>query len=193
MFLSLTTELVLGAEPEELSLLYFLFYLQSGGGLESLTEFEGGAQQDHFVGGSQQVCDRLAESLGAVLRLHSAVTAVEHQGEEVVLHAATGTFRARHAIVAVSPVLAGRWHWGRHLSADRDALAQRMPMGAYMKVAVTYERPWWRDDRPVGHRLRRHRSAPDGRRRDQRRRAAAECWRASSPERRSSATRGSTS
>ncbi len=145
MFLSLTTELVLGAEPEELSFLYFLFYLQSGGGLESLTEFEGGAQQDHFVGGSQQICDRLAESLGATLRMHSAVTAVEHQGDEVVLHAATGTIRARHAIVAVSPVLAGRWHWGRHLSADRDALAQRMPMGAYMKVAVAYDRPWWRD------------------------------------------------
>ena len=62
-----------------------------------------------------------------------------------MLQAATGTVRARHAIVAVSPVLAGRWHWGRHLSADRDALAQRMPMGAYMKVAVAYERAWWRD------------------------------------------------
>ena len=34
-----------------------------GGGLDSLTEFEGGAQQDHFVGGSQQLCDRLAERL----------------------------------------------------------------------------------------------------------------------------------
>ena len=146
MFLSLTTKLVLGAEPEELSFLYFLFYLQSGGGLESLTEFEDGAQQDHFVGGSQQVCDRLAENLGGALRLHSAVTAVEHQGDEVVLHAATGTIRARHAVVAVSPALAGRWHWGRHLSADRDALAQRMPMGAYMKAAVAYDRPWWRDN-----------------------------------------------
>lgn len=146
MFLDLATELVFGAEPEELSLLYFLFYLQSGGGLESLTEFEGGAQQDHFVGGTQQICDRLAEGLDGTLRLHSAVAAVEHQGEEVVLRTATGTVRARHAVVAVSPALAGRWHWGRHLSADRDALAQRMPMGAYMKVAVAYERPWWRED-----------------------------------------------
>ena len=63
LFLNLATELVFGAEPDELSLLYFLFYLQSGGGLDSLTEFEGGAQQDHFVGGSQQLCDRLAESI----------------------------------------------------------------------------------------------------------------------------------
>ena len=62
MFLDLATELVFGAEPEELSLLYFLFYLESGGGLDSLTEFEGGAQQDHFVGGSQQLCDRLGRA-----------------------------------------------------------------------------------------------------------------------------------
>ena len=145
LFLGLTTQLVFGAEPEELSLLYFLFYLQSGGGLESLTEFEGGAQQDHFVGGSQQICDRLAESLDGALRMHSAVSAVEHQGETIVLHSATGTVRARHAIVAVSPAIAGRWHWGRQLPADRDALAQRMPMGAYMKVSVAYERAWWRE------------------------------------------------
>ena len=72
MFLDLATELVFGAEPEELSLLYFLFYLQSGGGLTSLTEFEGGAQQDHFVGGSQQLCDRLAERLGDAVRLGTA-------------------------------------------------------------------------------------------------------------------------
>jgi len=47
--------------------------------------------------------------------------------------------------VAVSPALAGRWHWARPLPAERDALAQRMPMGAYMKVVVAYERPWWRE------------------------------------------------
>ena len=53
--------------------------------------------------------------------------------------------RARQAIVAVSPTLVARWHWARPLSADRDQLAQRMPMGAYMKVVVAYERAWWRD------------------------------------------------
>ena len=146
MFLDLATELVFGAEPEELSLLYFLFYLQSGGGLDALTEFEGGAQQDHFAGGSQQLCDRLAEGLGEAVRLSSAVAAVEQHGEEVVLRAGDGPLtHARHAIVAVSPALAGRWHWARPLPADRDALAQRMPMGAYMKAVVAYERAWWRD------------------------------------------------
>jgi monoamine oxidase len=145
LFVDLAAELVFGAEPEELSLLYFLFYLQSGGGLTALTEFEGGAQQDHFVGGSQQLCDRLSAELDEAVRLRSAVTAVEQEGDMVLLRTAQGgTIRARHAIVAVSPALAGRWHWARPLPADRDALAQRMPMGAYMKVVLAYEGAWWR-------------------------------------------------
>ena len=146
MFLNLATELVFGAEIEELSLLYFLFYLESGGGLTSLTEFEGGAQQDHFVGGSQQLCDRLAAQLGDAMRLGAAVVAVEQDGDGVLLRTENGdTLRAHRAIVAVSPALYGRWHWTRPLPDDRDQLAQRMPMGAYMKVALAYDRPWWRE------------------------------------------------
>ena len=146
MFLNLATELVFGAEIEELSLLYFLFYLQSGGGLTSLTEFEGGAQQDHFVGGSQQLCDRLAGQFEGAVRLRRPVASVEQDDDGVVLHTGDGgRLRARHAIVAVSPALYGRWHWARPLPADRDQLSQRMPMGAYMKVVLAYERAWWRD------------------------------------------------
>jgi monoamine oxidase len=146
MFLNLAAELVFGAEIEELSLLYFLFYLQSGGGLTSLTEFEGGAQQEHFVGGSQQLCDRLADGLGDDVRLRSPVAAVEQDGDGVLLRTEEGgRVGARHAIVAVSPALAGRWHWTRPLPADRDQLSQRMPMGAYMKVVLAYDRAWWRD------------------------------------------------
>jgi len=146
MFLNLATELVFGAEIEELSLLYFLFYLESGGGLTSLTEFQGGAQQDHFVGGSQQLCDRLAERLGGDVRLRSPVAAVEQDGDGVLLRMDDGAqMRAGHAIVAVSPALYGRWHWARPLPADRDQLSQRMPMGAYMKIVLAYDRTWWRE------------------------------------------------
>ena len=146
MFLNLAAELVFGAEIEELSLLYFLFYLQSGGGLTSLTEFKGGAQQDHFAGGSQQLCDRLAERLGDAVRLrHTGGCGGAGGRRGRARTEAGGTVSARHAIVAVSPALYGRWHWARPLPADRDQLSQRMPMGAYMKVALAYERPWWRE------------------------------------------------
>jgi monoamine oxidase len=74
------------------------------------------------------------------------VIAVEQDGESVTLHAyGRAPVRAAHAIVAVAPALYGRWHWVPALPPDRDQLAQRMPMGAYMKVVLAYERPWWRD------------------------------------------------
>ena len=146
MFMNLATRLVFGAEPEELSFLYFLFYLQSGGGFTSLTEFEGGAQQDHFMGGSQQVCERLAARLDGLVRLRAPVSAVEQHGDAVVLRTETGdAINARQVIIAVSPALYGRWHWSRPLPPDRDQLTQRMPMGAYMKVLLAYEHVWWRE------------------------------------------------
>jgi monoamine oxidase len=98
------------------------------------------------VGGSQQLCDRLADGLGDDVRLRSPVAAVEQDGDGVLLRTEEGgRVRARHAIVAVSPALAGRWHWTRPLPADRDQLSQRMPMGAYMKIVLAYDRAWWRD------------------------------------------------
>src|SRR5581483_11456074 len=69
---------VFAAEPEELSLLFFLFYVRSGGGMMSLVEIKRGAQQDRLLGGTQQLSQRLAEQLGSRVRLNQAVTAISH-------------------------------------------------------------------------------------------------------------------
>ena len=44
---------IFGAESRELSALYFLMYLNVGGGMLRLSEARGGAQQDRFVPGAQ--------------------------------------------------------------------------------------------------------------------------------------------
>jgi hypothetical protein len=66
------TEGVWAAEPADVSLLHWLFYARSAGGVERLISTEGGAQQDRFVGGSQRIALALAEGLpvrlGAVVR-----------------------------------------------------------------------------------------------------------------------------
>jgi monoamine oxidase len=98
------------------------------------------------VGGSQQICDRLAGELEGAVRLGAEVAAMEQDGKVVTLRTADGdVVRARHAIVAISPALAARWRWSPPLRAERDALSQHMPMGAYMKAVLAYERPWWRE------------------------------------------------
>ena len=144
MVLDLSTELVFGAEPAELSLLYFLSYMQAAGGWVALTEFEGGAQQDHFVGGSQQICLRMAEDLGESVFLEAAVEDVFQDGEKVVVRTASASFDAERVVIAVAPAVAARIRYSPPLPLERDALAQRMFMGAYMKGIAAYDTPWWR-------------------------------------------------
>lgn len=53
--------------------------------------------------------------------------------------------RARRAIVAIPPTLAGRIAYDPPLPARRDQLTQRMPQGTVIKTMAIYERPFWRE------------------------------------------------
>jgi len=150
----LATEAVWAAEPGDVSLLHVLFYTRSGGGFNSLVGTGGGAQQDRFHGGSQRLALLMAEQLGAErLRLGAPVRRIEHGAAGVVLHAdgpggqpAGLAVRARRAIVAIPPTLAGRIAYDPPLPARRDQLTQRMPQGTVIKTMAIYERPFWREE-----------------------------------------------
>lgn len=145
-FLHLVTQAVWSAEPEELSALWALAYVQAAGGLDPLISTRKGAQQDRVVGGSQRLSERMAAGLGERVRLGSPVRALSQDGDAVTVRTADGQHvRAAHAIVAVPPPLQAQIHVSPALPADRAALLQRMPMGQVTKVNVVYDRPWWRE------------------------------------------------
>ena len=135
------TEAVWAAEPEDVSLLHFLFYVHSAGGLSLLVDSEGGAQQDRFVGGSQRLALGLAERLGDAIRLETPVTRIEW-GSEV---RAAGVTAAK-AVIAVPPTMALRIQFDPPLPPRRDQLLQRMPAGAVIKCHAVYDEPFWRAD-----------------------------------------------
>ena len=54
--------------------------------------------------------------------------------------------RARQAIIAIPPALAGRLDYEPALPAVRDGLTQRMAQGTVVKCMAVYERPFWRDE-----------------------------------------------
>jgi len=145
--LAAVSEGVWATEPEDLSLLHFLFYVHSAGGLDRLLDTEGGAQQDRFVGGSQRLSLALAERLGDCVRLESPVRAVGHGDGGVT----AGEVRARRAIVALPPTMAARIAFDPPLPARRDQLLQRMPAGAVIKCHAVYDEPFWRGDGLSGH------------------------------------------
>jgi monoamine oxidase len=143
----LATEAVWAAEPADVSLLHVLFYTHSGGGFNTLVGTGGGAQQDRFHGGSQRLALLMAEALGAErVQLGAPVRRIEHGGGGVVVHADELTVRARRAIVAIPPTLAGRIAYDPPLPARRDQLTQRMPQGTVIKTMAVYERPFWREE-----------------------------------------------
>ena len=86
------------------------------------------------------------------MALGHPVRRIEHGADSVIVHAdgADGepdglTVRARRAIVAIPPTLAGRIAYDPPLPALRDQLTQRMPQGTVVKTMAIYETPFWRE------------------------------------------------
>ncbi len=143
--IGLACEAVWAADPADVSLLHFLAYASSGGGLQALISTEGGAQHARIVGGSQRIALALADRLGDVVMTDEPVSAIE-QGDRVRVTARSVVVDARRAIVAISPALAGRLRYSPALPARRDQLTQRMPNGSVIKCMAIYEQPFWRAD-----------------------------------------------
>jgi monoamine oxidase len=146
------TRPIFGAEPRELSLLYTLFYIAASGNEQNPGTFErnfntrDGAQMFRFAGGSQMIALRMARRLGKKrVLLKRPVRRIIQRRHGVVIQAKRLRVRAKQVIVALPPTLAGRIDYRPGLPAERDQLTQRMPQGNLTKVAVVYERPFWRD------------------------------------------------
>lgn len=146
-FVSAAIGTVMAADPEELSLRSFLAYVRAGGGLESLMAIEGGAQQDLFADGADVVARGIAAELSGRLVFGAAVRSIGHDEGEVRIRCADSTVhRARIAVVALPPPLAGRITYDPPMPPDRDQLTQRMPMGSVFKAHAVYTEPFWRAD-----------------------------------------------
>ncbi|MBA2545543.1 MAG: FAD-dependent oxidoreductase, partial [Solirubrobacterales bacterium] len=144
---------VWGMEPGQITLLWALACASSAGGFEAMISVEGGAQQDRVVGGSQAICETIAEGLAGSLALDSPVGAIDQDGTSVTVTVPGGVVRARRAIVAMAPDLAGRIAYDPRLAGRREQLTGRMASGALTKCTAVYARPFWRDEGLTGEAL----------------------------------------
>ncbi|MEV6171564.1 flavin monoamine oxidase family protein [Streptomyces sp. NPDC051954] len=158
-FFQLVTEAVWAADPGDMSALWAQFYIHSGGGLDSLLNTSGGAQQDRVVGGTQMIATMMADALKDRVLTGMPVSEIRwdpQTGSEAGEASASGTgpgvtvvaagkeFRAGHVVVAVPPPLVSRIRFAPALPALRSQLLQRLPMGWTIKVNVVYDEPFWR-------------------------------------------------
>ena len=117
--IGLACEAVWAADPADVSLLHFLAYCNSAGGLQNLISTDGGAQQSRIVGGSQRIAQVMADELGDVVILGEPVRRIAY-GDGLSVSGDSITVRAAQAIVAMSPALAGRFIYEPALPAQRD-------------------------------------------------------------------------
>ena len=147
---SAATDAIFGAEPQEISLLYTLFYIASSGNPQNQGTFErnfdttDGAQQNRFVGGAQTISLKVAQQLGNRVILNAPVRRIAQSGGNVVVTSDATTVTAQRVIVAIPPTLAGRIDYEPTLPPMRDQLTQRAPQGTLMKFEAVYSTPFWR-------------------------------------------------
>jgi monoamine oxidase len=132
------------AEARQVSYLWFLDALRSGTGLDYLMGVKGGALDSKFVGGMQQIAQRMADELGDRVVLGAPVRKVIQDGRGVRIITDKGEFEGKFLIVAAPPGPIARIVFEPPLPAARDGLHQRMPMGNIIKVIVAYREPFWR-------------------------------------------------
>jgi monoamine oxidase len=139
-----------GADPAELSMLYVLQYVAAAGGpghpgsFSRLITTAGGAQERRFAGGSQAVSQRVADRLGKRVVLRAPVRAVAQDSQGVRIVADGTTVDARHAILAVPPVLATRLAYSPALPKGKAALLKALVPGNLVKAEAVYPTPFWR-------------------------------------------------
>ena len=171
-----------------MSLLHFLYYVRSAGGIKQLVETRGGAQHEHIVGGTAQVCTRLAEAIrtSGCGQVHTGcpvahvgdwdaaavaqpranapafpVTVVARRAGTDCLDGAgtTITVKCQRVIVAIPPSMCTRIHFTPQLPAVRRQLHARVLMPCMSKFVLRYAAAWWRDSGMSGEGVRYQASA----------------------------------
>jgi monoamine oxidase len=140
-----------GADPDEISFLFVLWYVACSGNETEAGTFSrnadvaNSAQERRFVGGSQLVPLRLAKKLGDIVALHAAVDRIEQKGHRVHVHTRRGTVIAKRVIVAAPPPLVLDIDWFPRLPTSKAQLLRHLDMGQLMKCDAVYPTPFWRE------------------------------------------------
>lgn len=105
---------------------------------------DGASMQWFLADGADGMARFLAEALGPALILNAPVSRVEQDAGTVTVTAATGTYRAARAIVAVPPQLYGAIGVLQHLPGSWQAVLGNWRLGAAVKTILVFREAWWR-------------------------------------------------
>jgi monoamine oxidase len=143
--INLASLAVFSVEMRDVSLLHMLWYIRVAGDLNALLGTAGGAQDSQLTGGSKLLPEGLAAKIGASsITLDSPVRKVTTEAGISTVHSERVVVNAKRVLVAVPPPMIPRIVFEPGLSALKDQLVQRLPMGSCSKAIAVYDQPFWR-------------------------------------------------
>uniref|UniRef100_A0A8C9SS40 Amine oxidase n=1 Tax=Scleropages formosus TaxID=113540 RepID=A0A8C9SS40_SCLFO len=144
-FANLFVNVNVTSEPHEVSALWFLWYVKQCGGTMRIFSTTNGGQERKFVGGSNQISQRIASKLGERVKLERAVYRIDQTGDNVVVETLNKeTYEAKFVIIATAPGLHLKMHFNPPLPPLRNQLIHRVPTGSVIKCMVYYRESFWR-------------------------------------------------
>jgi monoamine oxidase len=134
-----------GCEPDQVSMLHAVRYVKAAGGLGRMLDVDGGAQQDLFPGGTQQIALRMADELDERVLLNTPARRIERNADgSITVSFDRGNVTAKAVIVAIPPAHRAAIDFSPALPAEYEKLAQHWPQGNLSKAYAAYETPFWR-------------------------------------------------
>lgn len=151
--MAIVSRVTWGCEPDRVSLLHALRYVKAAGGLDRMLDVRGGAQQDRFPAGTQEIAVKMATELGPRVLLDSAVRVISWGDGGVTVGGDERRVEARFAIIAVPPEHRAGIKFAPPLPDAYARLAAGWPQGRLSKAYAAYHTPFWRADRHSGQAL----------------------------------------
>jgi monoamine oxidase len=143
--MAIVSRVTWGCEPSEVSLMHAVRYVKAAGGLGAMLDVQGGAQQDRFPAGTQQIALRIADELGDRVTLGAVVERIERTaGGDVVVHSTAGATTAKAVVVAIPPAHRAAITFEPALPEGYSQLAGHWPQGNLSKAYAAYDTPFWR-------------------------------------------------
>lgn len=136
---------ILSNEPDKVSLLQTLFYIQSSGGFDYAVGTIEGAQNYRIQGGIFQVADKISKQLQRTeIILNEEVEKIDDCETEVKIITKNGkNYVAKKCILAISPVAVNNIIFEKSFEEGYQKLLKSYQPGRALKVNFTFQEPFW--------------------------------------------------
>lgn len=139
--IKLFIQTVFACDIKDISFLYFLFYIKSGGGIKSLGDGKNSSQKWTIQGGMQQLSKLILDNIkkNIVIYFNSPVIKIEKN----TVYTPTQIFNFKKIIFALSPPLITSIQFNPPLPQYKINLCSSYISGNAIKIIIIYKKAFW--------------------------------------------------